>query len=158
MPDSIRIEQTLLRLNGMALYRKFGSSILVASLYWSRQESDPRTILGSDSPRRYVSHFLHSVSAKRVRDAWKKGLDENTPNASEEVRAQFRTLYGWLLDFHSGDEIVVTYLPATGSKVKIRGKEMGVIPGKGFADAYFALALGPKPALGGKFQKKLLGK
>jgi hypothetical protein len=158
MPDSIQIGQTLLRLNGMALYRKFGFPILVSSLYWRHQESDPKVILGSDSPRKYVAHFLHRVSAKRISDAWKRGLVENTPDASEEVRADFLTLYGWLRDFHSGDEIVVTYLPASGCRVEINGTEMGVIPGKEFADAYFALALGPRPTFGTKFQRKLLGK
>ena len=157
MPDSIQIEQTPLKLNGMALYRKFGFRILVAGLYWGHPESDPKVILGSDSPRKYVSHFLHNVSAKRIVDAWKRGLEENTPDASKTVRAQFQTLYGWLRDFHPGDEIVVTYLPVSGCKVEISGTEMGVIPGKEFADAYFAFALGPRPNLGEKFQKKLLG-
>lgn len=158
MPDSIQIEQALLRLNGMALYRKFTFPILVASLYWEHQESDPKVILGSDSPRRYVAHFLHGVSAKRITDAWKRGLEENTPDASEEVHAQFQTLYGWLRDFHPGDEVVVTYLPTSGCRVEMGGTEMGVIPGKEFADAYFALALGPRPTFGVKFQKKILGK
>jgi len=158
MPDSIQIEQTLLRLNGMALYRKFTFPILVASLYWSRQESDPKVILASDSARRYVAHFLHNVSAKRITDAWKRGLKENTPDASEEVRAGFEKLYGWLRDFHPGEEVVVTYLPTSGCRVEMGGTEMGVIPGKDFADAYFALALGPRPNFGLKVQKKLLGR
>ena len=52
----------------------------------------------------------------------------------------------------------MTYLPTSGCRVEFSGTEMGVIPGKGFADAYFALALGPRPTFGTKFQKKLLGK
>ncbi len=158
MPDSIQVQQTLLRLNGMALYRKLTFSVLVAGLYWDHQESDPKVILASDSPRRYVAHFLHNVSAKRITDAWKRGLRENTPNASEEVREKFQTLYDWLRDFHPGEEVVVTYLPTSGCRVEMGGTEMGVIPGKDFADAYFALALGPRPNFGNKFQKKLLGK
>ncbi len=158
MPDSVRVERRLLRLNGMALYRKFGFPVLVAGLYLDSLESGPTRILESDSPRRYVTHFLRNVSAKRICDAWGKGLDDNTPNASDEVREQFRTLYHWLRDFHSGDEIAVTYLPESGCRVEISGTEMGVITGKGFADAYFGLALGPKPVPGGKFKRRLLGR
>ncbi|HEX7078833.1 MAG TPA: chalcone isomerase family protein [Candidatus Eisenbacteria bacterium] len=157
MPDSVRVERGLLRLNGMALYRRVGFPVLVAGLYLAGRESRPARILGSDSPRRYVTRFLRRVSAKRVCDAWRKGLANNTPGASVEVRAQFRTLCHRIRDFRAGDEITVTYLPASGSWVEIDGKQVGVIPGKAFADAYFALVLGPKPSLGDKFKRRLLG-
>jgi hypothetical protein len=158
MPDSVRVERRLLRLNGMALYRKVGFPVLVAGLYLSDPESRPARILASDSPRRYVTHFVRRVSAKRVCDAWRKGLEDNTPGASVEVRAQFRTLCHWIRDFRAGDEITVTYLPARGCEVEIGGKRVGVIPGKAFADAYFALVLGPRPSLGDKFKGRLLGR
>ena len=158
MPDSVRVERGVVRLRGVSLYRKFGFPVLVAGLYVSGAESDPVKILRADSPRRYVSHFLRSVGAKRICSAWTKGLEENSPDASDEVRAQFRTLCAWMRDFHRGDEITLTYQPASGSVVEINGKSVGTIKGKGFADAYFALALGPKPSLGAKFKARLLGR
>jgi len=158
MPDSIRVERGVVRLRGMSLYRKFGFPVLVAGLYVSGTERDPANILRADSPRRYVTHFLRGVGAKRICAAWKAGLEENTPDASEEVRSQFQTLCGWMRDFHRGDEITVTYQPGSGSLVEINEKRVGTIKGKGFADAYFGLALGPKPSLGGKFKARLLGR
>lgn len=158
MPESVRVEGGLLRLNGMALYRKVGFPVLVAGLYLTGPESRPARILESDSPRRYVTHFLRRVGSKRVCDAWRKGLAENTPGASAEVRAQFRTLCRWIRDFRAGGEITVTYLPARGSLIDLGGRQVGVIPGKAFADAYFALVLGPKPSLGDKFKRRLLGR
>ena len=157
MPDSLRAGVHLLRLNGTALYRKFGFKVLVAGLYLPRPESDASEILRSDAPRGYVSRFLRGVGAKRVSDAWMKGLASNTPKASEVVRAQFRTLCGWARDFRAGDEITVTYVPGEGSTVVIGGVRKGVVPGKEFADAYFALALGPNPSLGAAFKRRLLG-
>jgi hypothetical protein len=41
--------------------------------------------------------------------------------------------------------------------VEIGGVRKGILPGKGFADAYFACAIGPKPGLGEKFKRHLLG-
>jgi hypothetical protein len=41
--------------------------------------------------------------------------------------------------------------------VDINGIKQGVLTGKGFADAYFACALGPNPGPGEKFKKHLLG-
>ena len=157
MPDSIRVEREVLRLRGMSLYRKIGFPVLVAGLYLADGEREPERILRADAPRRYVTHFLRGVGEKRICKAWMKGLSENSPHAAAEVRSQFRTLCGWIRDFHRGDEIVVTYRPASGSVVEINGVRVGTLTGKGFADAYFALALGPKPSLGDKFKARLLG-
>jgi len=157
MPDSVLVERGMLRLNGMALYRRFVVRVLVGGLYLNGTQHDADTILGADSPRRLVMHFLRNVGANKIQEAWGKGLDENTPNAGADVRAQFQTFGGWLRDFHRGDEITVTYLPGEGSTVEINGVSVGALKGKGFADAYFALALGPKPSLGKKFKRRLLG-
>lgn len=157
MPDTIRVDQHRLVLNGVAMYTKFGVQVLVAGLWLDRREQDAGEILRADRPRRYVTHFLHHVSAKRIRDAWQKGLAANSPEATAAVREQFRTLCSWARDFVPGDEIEVTYLPGSGSSVTIGGVRMGVLRGKGFADAYFACAIGSKPGLGVKFKRRLLG-
>jgi len=157
MPDSIRVQDALLTLNGVAVYKKFGIRILVAGLWLDHAERDAGKILDSDLPRRSMTHFLHRVSSKRVCDSWRKGLRENTPEASPEVREQFQTLYEWTRDFLPGDEITVTYLPGKGSTVVIGGVSKGSLSGKQFADAFFACAIGPKPAPGNKFKKGLLG-
>ena len=154
--DSIRTGQELLRLNGVAVYRKFGVRVLAAGLWLERPSHDAAAILSDDAPRRYVTHFLHAVSAKRIRKAWTEGLDANTPGATVDARRGFEELAGWIHDFHPGEEIAVTYRPGRGSIVEIDGVRVGSVLGKPFADAYFALALGPKPDLGRKFKKDLL--
>ena len=45
----------------------------------------------------------------------------------------------------TGDEVTMTYVPAVGLKLAIRGKEVGLIQGKDFADAVMACWLGDKP-------------
>lgn len=158
MPDSVRVQDALLTLNGVAVYKKFGIQFLVSGLWLDHLEQDAVKILDSDLPRMSVTHFLRKVSSKRICKTWSKGLRENSPEASPDVREQFETLYGWTRDFVAGDEITVTYLPGQGSTVDIGGVLMGSLPGKPFADAFFACALGPKPAPGDKFKKGLLGR
>jgi hypothetical protein len=156
-PDSVRVGRERLTLNGLATYRVLGFKVLVAGLYLPAAEHDAGLILDADRPRRYVSHFLRSVSAKKIRSAWRKALRENAPTASGEVLRQFQTLYGWLKDMGPGQEIVFTYRPGMGSVIDIGGRAVGRLPGKAVADAYFAMALGPKPACGEEFKRRLLG-
>ncbi len=156
-PDTVRVDKHLLQLNGISVYRKFGIPVLIAGLWLDHRERDAAIILRSDLPRRYVTRFLHRVSGKRIRDAWTKGLDANSPRANAEVRQQFRTLCSWARDFLPGDEITVTYIPGLGSSVDIDGVNKGMFAGKGFADAYFACAIGPYPGPGEKFKRHLLG-
>jgi hypothetical protein len=155
--DTLQIEETRFTLNGVASYKKLGFSILVAALWLAHTERDPDKILIEDMPRRYVTHFQRKVSSRRVCKEWNKSLDANSPDASGEVKQQFQTLCLWIHDFRAGDEIAVTYFPGRGSIVELDGTRVGEIPGKGFADAYFACVLGPRPALGKGFKKALLG-
>ena len=155
--DSIRVERATLRLNGVAVYKKFGVRVLAAGLWLEHAESEPAVILRTDAPRRYVTHFLHGVSSKRICKVWKEGLEANSPNAAPEVQRNFRDLCAWIRDFQTGDELAVTYVPGRGSLVEINGASVGSIPGKAFSDSYFALALGPKPGLGKNFKQRLLG-
>lgn len=157
LPDTISVEQARFTLNGAALYRKFGVRVLVAGLWLERRERDPAEILRQDAPRRYVTHFLRGVSARKICGAWRDGLKANSPNASAEIGKQFETLCSWIRDFRSGDEIALTYLPGRGSLVVVSGARAGIIPGKAFADAYFACAIGPRPGPGLRFKSGLLG-
>ncbi|HYQ89125.1 MAG TPA: chalcone isomerase family protein [Candidatus Binatia bacterium] len=157
LPNSVRAGGARLVLNGSAVYRKFGFKVLVAGLYLPARERDARLILGANRSRRYVSHFVRDVSAKQIRNAWRKGLRENTPGVSEEVQRQYQVLYSWLVDMKPGQEIVFSYRPGFGSSIEIGGRPVGRLPGKAVADAYFAMALGPKPACGESFKRQLLG-
>jgi hypothetical protein len=49
-------------------------------------------------------------------------------------------------DVVKGDEILLTYVPGRGTVVTAKGVEKGIIEGKDFADALFAVWLGPNPA------------
>ena len=157
LPDSVRVDSERLLLNGLATYRVLGFKVLVAGLYLPAAEHDARLVLSADESRRYVSHFVRDVSAKKIRGVWRKGLRENTPHASEEVQRQFQVLYGWLEDMRAGEEIVFSYRPGFGSVVEVGGRTVGTLPGKAVADAYFAMALGPRPACGEEFKRRLLG-
>ena len=56
----------------------------------------------------------------------------------------------------AGDEILLTWVPERGTKVTVRGTDRGVIEGRDFADALFAVWIGPNPVQE-DLKKALLG-
>jgi hypothetical protein len=156
MPDSIEIGDQTLVLNGMGLRKKAIIKVYVAGLYLTEKASDAEAILEADSARRTAMEFRFGVSADKMCDAWKEGLEKNTSDPSDDVRARFDTLCEYQADMEKGELMVYTYVPGKGTEVEIKGESKGTIEGKDFADALFACWIGPEPP-GAAFKKGLLG-
>jgi len=157
MEDSITLEGQKLVLNGMALRKKVIFKVYVAGLYVPQKESNAGKILKSDTTRHGIMHFLRSVDAGKITEAWLEGLKTNTLNASPELKKQFDTLCSWMEDMKEGTKIILTYIPEKGTTITVKGKVKGTLEGKAFADALFGCWLGPKPGPGEDFKKGLLG-
>ena len=157
MPDSIDVEGQKLVLNGMALRKKIIFKVYVAGLYLPAKEKNAKKILGSDTMRHIVMHFLRSVKKGQLNDAWMDGLEDNVPNASADVKKKFDTLCSYMENVKNKERVVFTYIPGKGTEVKVKGSVKGNIEGKDFADALFASWIGPKPGPGKGFKEDLLG-
>lgn len=157
MPTEVKVGDNLLVLNGMATRKKVVVKVYVAGLYLAQPSSNADQILSTDSPRRIVMHFVHDVGADKLCDAWEESLENNTPDASDDLKGQFKQLCSDMVDVKSGEEFVFTYLPNAGTTITVTGTDKSVIPGKPFADALFRSWIGPKPGPGEGFKKKILG-
>lgn len=156
MPDSTQVADQELVLNGMGLRKKAFIKVYVAGLYLPERQGDAAALLAADSPRRMVMQFKFGVSAKKMCGAWQEGLEANTPQASQGLEDQFDTLCSYMEDMESGDRMVYTYTPGSGTEVVVKEATKGTIEGKAFADALFACWIGPEPP-GEDFKKGLLG-
>lgn len=157
MEDSTAVNGQSLVLNGVGLRKKLFIKVYVGALYLPAKQSNPATVLATDQPRRMVMHFLYSVSKNQMADAWDEGLKQNTPKASAEVQAAFKTLASWMEPIPSGNRLVLTYIPGTGTSVEVNGKAKGTLPGKATSDAIVATWIGPDPAPGADFKSAVLG-
>ena len=157
LPDQAEVGGKSLVLNGMGLRKKFVIKVYVGGLYLPQKQRDARNVLSIDQPRQMVMHFLYDVSKEQMCDAWNEGLEANVPGASAEVEGAFTTLCGWMEDLPKGNRLVLTYVPAEGTRVEVNGKTKGTLPGKAFADAVLATWIGPEPGPGEDFKKAMLG-
>ena len=154
---SVDVGGRTLQLNGTATRKKFIVKVYVAGLYLPTRETDAEKILAADEPRHLVMQFVHDVDKGKMCNAWNEALENNTPDASPELKSQFETLCGYMEDIKKGEQFVFSYLPGEGTRVDVKGTTKGTIPGKPFADALFKAWIGPKPGPGKGFKKNLLG-
>ncbi len=157
LPDTIDVDGQQLVLNGMALRKKVIFKVYVAGLYLAEKEKSGEKILAADASRCTVMHFLRSVKANQVNEAWYDGLEANTPGYSAQLKQQFDALAALMEAFKEGDKLVFTYKAGIGTEVKVKGVVKGTLGDKAFADALFACWIGKNPGPGEKFKKGLLG-
>jgi hypothetical protein len=157
LPDSTRVDEAPLVLNGAGLRSKLFIKVYVGGLYLARRGGDAGALLAADSVRRMELHFLRGVSKTQLCDSWKEGLAANTPGASPELAAQFDQLCAAMADVHEGSVLALTYRPGTGTEIAFDGRAAATVTGKEFADALLACWIGPEPGPGAEFKKKILG-
>jgi chalcone isomerase-like protein len=158
LDDTVSVNGQNLVLNGAGIRKKFFIKVYVGALYLAAKQSDAAAIFAADAPRRMVMHFVYSVGKDKIAEGWEEGLRDNTPNASPEVQANFKTLASWMEDIKDGQEVVLIYLPGNGTTVVVNGHAKGTLSGKATADAILATWIGPKPGPGGDFKKAVLGR
>lgn len=157
LPGATMADSGPLVLNGLALRSVFIVDVYVGGLYLPVRQSSARKVLQADQPRVMVMHFLRDVEAEKINEAWMEGLEDNTPEASADLRARFSTLCTMMQAVKDGQQMRFVYLPGRGTEVLVAEAAKGVIPGKDFADALLSTWIGPDPGPGKGFKKDILG-
>jgi hypothetical protein len=157
IPDTTDVAGHKLVLNGAGLRKKFIIKVYTGALYLPAKTTNAAAITSTDQPRKMVMHFVFDVGKDKIAEAWEEGLEDNTANASAEVKANFKQLSSWMEDIKEGQEIVLAYVPGTGTTVTVNGKAKGTLAGKATSDAILATWIGPKPGPGSDFKKAVLG-
>ncbi len=157
LPDRLEAAGQPLVLDGLGLRKRYMIKIYVGALYLPAKEASAAKVLAADTARRMVLHFLFGVSAKQMCDAWSEGLEDNTPEAAAEVKANFKQLCAAMEDIPKGTEMVLTYTPGKGTLIEIASKMKAILSGKATSDAILRTWIGPRPGPGDDFKQAVLG-
>ena len=145
MPDTLSTGGKTLKLNGLGLRKKAVFKVYVGGLYLEALSKDPGVILAADTVKAVRMHFVRNVSREQLVDSFKEGFEANAKEKAAAQKANIDKLLGMLSDVKDGEAMTFSYVPGTGTTVSKGDKTIGTIEGKDFADALFALWLGPKP-------------
>ena len=157
MPDTLTVAGKTLKLNGMGLRKKAVFKVYVGGLYLEAPSSNGAAVLAADAPKALKMHFLRSIEKEKLVEAYTEGFEGNAPQKAAAQKAAVDKFYGTVADVKEGTVVTYTYAPGTGTVVNRDGKDVATIEGKEFAEALFAIWLGPKPP-SEDLQKGLLGK
>jgi hypothetical protein len=159
VPEMITVGNGVhLQLNGAGIRYKFFFKIYIAELYVEHPTTDAHKVIADEGRKRVVMHFLyHKVTKEDLNDAWNEDFKANLNQlqfaALKERIKQFNSMFETV---KSGDDILLDYIPGTGTEVTIQGQAKGIVPGKDFNDALLSVWLGKKP-ISEDLRKELLG-
>jgi hypothetical protein len=145
LPDTQQVAGKTLVLNGMGIRTKYMVKVYVGGLYLEQKSSDAAAIIKADAPKQIVMKFLHGASKSQMTDAFDDGFKDNAPDALKTMKPEIDQLLGGLDAVKTGDTMVFTYVPGTGSTMSINGQNKVTIADPAFAPVLFSVWLGPKP-------------
>jgi hypothetical protein len=143
--DTVTVEGKTLKLNGAGLRTKLMFKVYVASLYLETPSKDAAAIVSSDQVKSMRLSILRSLKGSQVSEAIEEGFEKNSKAQMAALKPRLTKLGAMIPNVEKGDEIELAYVPGKGTVVKVKGAEKGVIEGKDFADALFAVWLGASP-------------
>ena len=156
VPETVVVEGKTLTLNGAGLRKKLLFKVYVAGLYVERVSKDAPAILASSEAKSMRLHILRGLKGSQVSEAIAEGFERNSKEQLPKLDARLKQLSQLIPDVTEGDEIGLTWIPDKGTRVSVRGTDRGTIEGRDFADALFAVWLGPNP-IQEDLKKALLG-
>lgn len=145
MPDTLTLGDKALKLNGLGMRKKSIFKVYVGALYVEAASKDAAAIVAADAPKAIKMHFVRSIDKEKLNEGFKEGFEANAKDKLAAEKAGIDKFMSLTSDVKDGDEWQFAYVPGKGTTVSHGDKEMGLIEGKGFADALFLLWLGPKP-------------
>jgi len=158
VPDTVRVDERTLVLNGAGVRTRFLFKVYAMGLYLEHPSTDAGAILAADEPRRAELHLLRSLTADEIADAIGTAFERNAGAAMPQLHDRLERLKSMFPATEPGETIALTYTPGTGTLVTVKGRSAGTIPGKDFADALFAVWIGANPVDASLKQALLAGR
>lgn len=156
LPDTDKLGETELVLNGMGLREFMWIDIYVGGIYLPEKTTDWKKAVEADVPKKFVMHFIfRKVSRDRMLDTFRDGLAKQ--EGLGDYSADLAKLESFMdSDVVSGDRIVLDYVPDEGFTVISNGEVKGKVGDAAFMRGIWSIFLGDKPA-SEKLKKGLLG-
>jgi hypothetical protein len=145
VPDTQTVDGKTLKLNGAGIRKKSIFKVYVAGLFVETPGKDAAALLASSQAKSMHLWMLRDIKGASVSGAIADGFELNSKAALPQLQPRLDQLAKMIPDLKKGDQMSMTWVPDRGTVVNVRGTDVGTIEGRDFADALFAVWLGPSP-------------
>jgi len=157
IPEVADVGGRRLRLNGAGVRQKLIFRIYVCALYLEEPSDAAAAILASDRAWQVTMHFTRNVSHHQVLDAFTEAFELNSPGQIRVLHDDLERFHAVLEDLRAGQDLIVEYVPGTGTTLRAPSGASATVAGKRFADAMLRTWLGERPSDEG-LKARLLGR
>ena len=159
LADKAQVDSRELVLNGAGLRTRLFFKVYVIGLYLAEKQRDAAAVLAAPGPKRVTLHMLRDVGADTFSEALVDGLKANHSEADyralEPRVKQLEAIMAEVKEAKKGMDIVLDWTGGA-TRVLVRGKPVGEIPGEDFYRALLRIWLGEHPVQD-DIRKDLLG-
>lgn len=156
-PEEITVaEQNLKKLGEYRYVYRFFFELYDAALFVAKDKT-PEDVLQATVPFHLQFRYLRQIEKKIILQSADQMLEKNlSPDEGKQIEERVKRINQAYTTVRKGDQSSLTYLPGTGTTLKINGKPKVTIEGEDFARLYFRIWLGPQ-AISGSLRDHLLG-
>lgn len=145
MPDSVTLHGRTAALAHMQLHKRLFFKVYVWSLYLEEQPRSASEAIASNSIKRLHFRFLRDITRDQLVGSLRDNLQKNPDMRQGPMADHLQLMLSSLKDVQKGEDLVITYMPGAGLEIAGGASGGAFIPGKGFADALFAVWLDAHP-------------
>lgn len=150
-PDSAKVANKELQLNGLGIRTKFFVKAYTVGLYLPEKASTVEAVFKEEGPRRVRLVMLREVTSDDFGNAFMSGINNNSTTAEKSKIvtqiSKFGEMFAMLEGLKKGDVLDLDWVPGQGTTCYLNGKRIGeVTPGIEFNNAVIKIWLGEKPA------------
>lgn len=156
IPQTVRVGDQTLVLNGAGIRKKLFSRVYVCALYLPKLTRDASAILDSDRPWQVAMHFMRNIDHHDVLQAFKDSFERDPLPQSPQSEAELEKFHVVLDDLKKGQDLTIRYVPGVGTTLHAPTANSSTVPGREFANAILRTWLGSNP-VDPQLKDKMLG-
>ena len=144
-PETVRAGEAELPLFGTGLLRyRVLFRGYVGGLYLPANAT--AAAVRADVPKALELSYFWAIKGKLFGEAATELLvRQHGPERVRALKKQLDAMHRLYRDVEVGDRYRLTYVPGTGTELRLNGQLLGTVPGAGFARDYFGIWLGQDP-------------
>ena len=151
LPERVQLGTggTELVLNGAGVRLQSLFKVYVGALYLPVRKDDGEEILRDNQPSRIALRLLRELTPEQITTSMSRALHESlTPEQRAPLERRFREFaaaFETLPTLRRGMQIVIDYLPQTGTTIRVNDETVGRVPGADFNQALLRTWIGDRP-------------